>query len=233
LLKVIGAGFGRTGTTSLKVALETLGFRKCYHFTEMLRAWHVPRWLAIARGGPANWDELFAGFQATTDFPAAAYYRELAAHYPDAKVILTARDADAWYRSVRDTLEALRRALPTWLPPFRTIAELTDAVLWMGIFDGKFADARHAIHVYERHIADVRARIPAHRLLVFDVREGWQPLCEFLGVPVPAGVEFPHVNETAYMVRLTRLLRAAHWSLIAALVGLGALGAAIVYSWLR
>jgi Sulfotransferase domain len=229
LLKVIGAGFGRTGTSSLKLALETLGFRKCYHFTEMLRAWHVPRWLAIVRGAPADWDALFAGFQATTDFPAAAYYRQLAVHYPDAKVILTARDAEDWYRSMRETLGPLRRALPTWLPGFGAIAALTDAVLWTGIFDGKFADRRHAIGVYEQHAADVRARIPAHRLLVFDVREGWSPLCEFLGVAVPADVEFPHVNDTAYMVRLTRLLRAAHWSLVAALV---ALAAFLLYSWL-
>jgi Sulfotransferase domain len=222
LLKVIGAGYGRTGTQSLKLALETLGFAKCYHFTEMLRAWHVPVWLAVARGEPADWEAVFAGFQATTDWPAAAYYRELAAYYPEAKLVLTTRAPEDWYRSVRRTLYPLRRALPLWLPGFRAVARLADAVIWLGTFGGRFTDPAYAIAVYERHVADVRAAVAKDRLLIFDVREGWEPLCEFLGVPVPAGVEFPHANEARSIVRITRMLRAGVWLLAGLVVALGA-----------
>ena len=113
MLKVIGAGFGRTGTSSLKIALERLGFGRCYHFRNMLADWHVPRWRAILAGAPPDWDALFRGYASTADFPVAAYYRELATHYPEAKVILSTRDPEDWYRSTRDTLLPLRRALPT------------------------------------------------------------------------------------------------------------------------
>ena len=221
LLKVIGAAYGRTGTQSLKIALETLGLGHCYHFTEMLRARHVPRWLAVARGERADWDAIFRGFGATTDWPAAAYYRELAAHYPQAKVVLTTRAPEDWYLSVSRTLYPLRKALPSWLPGFRGIARLTDAVIWVGTFGGRFADRDHALAVYERHVAEVRTEIAQERLLIFDVRDGWAPLCEFLGVPVPAGVEFPRVNGAGRVIRVTRLLRGLPWLLAATGVALG------------
>lgn len=221
LLKVIGAAYGRTGTQSLKIALETLGFGRCYHFTEMLRARHVALWLAVVRGERADWDTIFEGFGATTDWPAAAYYRELAAHYPDAKLVLTTRAAEDWYRSIRRTLYPLRRALPSWLPGFSGIARLTDAVIWLGTFGGRVTDRAHALAVYERHVAEVRTEIAKERLLVFDVRDGWEPLCEFLGVPVPAGVEFPRVNGASRVIRVTRLLWGIQWLLAATAVVLG------------
>lgn len=217
MLDVIGAGYGRTGTSSLKLALEILGFGKCYHFTEMARAGHVSRWLAITRGERADWDALFRGFRSTTDFPAAAYYRELAAHYRDAKVILTIRDAEAWYESVRGTLWPLRRAIPMWFPPTRRLADLTDAVLWDGALHGEFGRA-HAVSTFERHVETVKAEIDPERLLVFDVREGWAPLCAFLGVPIP-DVVFPHVNGTRHMRRVMWLVRGIHLFLLASILG--------------
>jgi hypothetical protein len=221
MLKIIGAGFGRTGTSSLKVALEKLGFGRCYHFRNMLADWHVPRWRAILAGGHADWDAIFRGYASTADFPTAAYYRELATHYPTAKVILSTRDPEDWYRSTRDTLLPLRRALPTWLPPFGLIAEVTDKLLWQGAFEGRFDDRDYMLQRYARHLAEVRAAIPPERLLVFDVREGWPPLCAFLGVPVPA-TPFPRINDTRHMRNIVRLIRVAHGLLVLALLAAGA-----------
>jgi len=218
MLKVIGAGFGRTGTSSLKIALEQLGFGRCYHFRNMLADWHVPRWRAILEGARPDWESLFQGYASTGDFPCAAFYRELAAHYPDARVILSSRDAADWYRSTRETLLPLRRALPTWLPPFGLIAAVTDKLLWKGAFEGRFDDRAYMLERYARHLDEVRAAIPPQRLLVFDVREGWEPLCAFLGVPVPK-TPFPRVNDAAHMRRIVWLIHAAHALLLALLAG--------------
>jgi hypothetical protein len=221
MLKVIGAGFGRTGTSSLKIALEQLGFGRCYHFRNMLADWHVPRWRAILGGAPADWDRVLRGYASTADFPAVACYRELAAHYPEARVILSTRDPADWYRSTRDTLLPLRRALPTWLPPFGLIAEVTDKLIWQGAFEGRFDDREAMLERYARHVAEVRAAIPAQRLLVFDVRDGWEPLCAFLGVPVPS-IPFPRVNDAPHMRRIVRLVHAAHLLVITGLAALAA-----------
>ena len=217
MLKIIGAGFGRTGTSSLTIALEQLGFGRCYHFRNMLADWHVPRWRDILEGSPPDWDALFRSYGSTADFPCAAFYRELAAHYPDAKVLLSTRNPGDWYSSTRDTLLPLRRALPTWLPPFGLIAKVTDKLLWQGAFGGRFDDREYMLARFARHLAEVRAAIPAERLLVFDVREGWEPLCKFLGVPVPS-TPFPRVNDSAHMRRIIWLIRAAHLALVTGLV---------------
>src|SRR5262245_44871541 len=220
MLQVIGAGFGRTGTSSLKIALEQLGFGRCYHFRNMLADWHVPRWRAILGGAAPDWDTLFEGYASTADFPCAAMYRELADHYPAAKVILSTRDPREWYLSTRQTLLPLRRALPTWLPSFGLIAEVTDKLLWEGAFEGRFDDRAAMLERYARHLAEVRAAIPAERLLVFDVREGWEPLCAFLGVPVPA-TPFPRVNDSAHMRRIVALIYAGQFLLVAGIVAFG------------
>jgi hypothetical protein len=208
LIKVIGAGFGRTGTMSLKLALERLGFGPCYHFTEVMRSRHASAWLRITNGAAPDWDRLLAGYSATTDWPAAAYYRELASHYPEARVILTLRDPDDWYMSICHTLVPLRQALKLWIPGMRVIARLTDKLIWHGTFDGRIEDTGHALAAFNAHREAVRRNIAPDRLLEFDVRDGWPPLCEFLGVPVPEGVPFPRTNDSASVRRQIFALRA-------------------------
>lgn len=208
MIRVIGAGFGRTGTMSLKLALERLGFGPCYHFTEVMRSRHASQWLQIADGASPDWDRLFDGYSATTDWPAASYYQELASHFPDARVILTTRDPDAWHASMCRTLVPLRRALSRWIPGMRVIARLTDKLIWDGTFDGRIEDKGHALTVFEEHSEAVRQNIAADRLLKFDVRDGWPPLCEFLGVPVPENAPFPRANDSATVRRQVFALRA-------------------------
>lgn len=224
LLEVIGAGFGRTGTMSLKRALEILGYRRCYHFSEVVRRWHAARWLAVTESGSADWNALFRGYAATVDWPGAAYYRELAACYPDARVILTVRDPDQWHASLRAALLPLRATLPSWLPWTSRLARLTDRLIWQGTFDGRAAERDYAVAKYQLHLQQVRATIDPARLLVYNVNEGWEPLCRFLGKPVPE-VPFPRTNSRQFVmtgVWLIRLLK------VLPLVLLAALGAAML-----
>lgn len=227
MLEVIGVGFGRTGTLSLKHALETLGFGKCYHFREMVKAGHAKRWLRVADGESQGWESVFRGYRATTDWPAAACYRELANAYPDAKLILTVRDASDWYDSVTDTILRLRNAMPARWPVFRSIAAVADRFVWEGEFHGRADDREYAIARYNEHIADVQGFAASERLLVFTVNDGWEPLCRFLGVPVPANKPFPRVNDRRVMRRYVRLLTFARVALpailAAALLALAAL----------
>jgi hypothetical protein len=188
---------------SLKRALEILGFGRCYHFTELLKRRHAARWLAIVNGEPADWNQLFAGYSATVDWPAAAYYRVLARCYPDAKVILTVRDPDEWHASIREALLPLRRTLTRWIPWTSRLGRLTDQVIWEGTFDGRADERDFAVERFDRHTREVCAEIDANRLLVFDVKQGWEPLCQFLGRPVPS-VPFPRANPR-------RNVRAAIW----------------------
>lgn len=199
-LKVIGAGFGRTGTLSMKAALEQLGYDKCHHMLEVmpndsqLDAWH-----AIAQGGAADWDAVFEGFQASVDFPSSAYWRELANHYPDAKIILTTRSFDSWYESASETIYPISSDLPGWMliiPKVRKIKEMTYGAIWDRVFGGKFEDKDATRQVFEQHEADVKAAFSEDRLLVFHPKEGWEPLCAFLDQPVPE-TEFPNVNDRA------------------------------------
>lgn len=218
MIKVIGAGFGRTGTMSLKLALEQLGFGPCYHFTEVMRSRHASQWLQIANGASPDWDRLLDGYCATTDWPAASYYRELASHFPEARVILTTRDPGAWHASMCRTLVPLRRALTQWIPGMRVLAKLTDRLIWDGTFDGRIEDKGHALAVFEEHCEAVRQSVAADRLLEFDVRDGWPPLCEFLGVPVPKNVPFPRSNDSASVRRQVFALRALSVTLPIALI---------------
>jgi hypothetical protein len=223
-VKVIGAGFGRTGTRSLQAALELLGLGPCYHMSTVIaEPYRVRQWLEIGEGAAPDWDAVFAGFPAALDWPAASYWRELAEHYPDARVILTVRDPQRWYDSVSTTIfrSALeeRRPLPVrrrvirWLvarraPDFALYPRMARATVMDRIFGGRIDDRAHVIETFERHITEVQAAIPADRLLVFDVAQGWAPLCEFLRCPVP-GEPFPAANERAAFRRKRprRLLR--------------------------
>lgn len=196
-LSVIGAGFGRTGTLSLKSALERLGFDPCYHMMEVGKnAGHAEEWLRAANGERVDWDTLFAGFHAAVDWPACSFYRAYAALYPDAKVILTLRDPDRWFDSVHNTIYPRMMNAPENVDPERRV-RLTMArkLIIENTFDGRMDDRAHAIAVFERHIEEVKRVIPAERLLVFRVADGWGPLCDFLDKPVP-DEPFPQVNST-------------------------------------
>jgi hypothetical protein len=198
-LQVVGAGFGRTGTLSLKRALEMLGFGPCYHMVEVFpRPEHVAMWHGLAFGKPIDWDLLFQDFRATVDWPSARWWREIAAHFPDAKVVLSLRDPEAWYKSMSETIyQPMKDAAPDHAPDLvRLQNEMVHKAILGETFDHRFEDKAHAIEVFQRHNQEVRDAIEPARLLVFDVREGWAPLCRFLGVPIP-GEPFPRLNDTA------------------------------------
>lgn len=200
MLHVIGAGFGRTGTYSLKIALEQLGFGPAYHMSEVFEhPEDIPVWQAAGEGKPVDWERLFEGYQSAVDWPASAFYRELMDLYPEAKVILTVRDGERWHESGLNTIFPGDRhdSEEGDSPERRAHRQMVQTIMWDGIFDGRARDREHAVEVFNRHIRTVREQVPPDRLLVFDVKEGWEPLCAFLGVPVPQGEEFPRLNDTA------------------------------------
>ncbi len=194
-LQVIGAGMGRTGTLSIKTALEQLGFGPCYHMTQVFeRIDDSPMWQQFAAGERSDWDTLLGDFRSAVDWPASYFWRELAAHYPQAKVILTVRDAERWYTSINNTLFRFMRAsvVPDDEPARRQIAMARD-IVQRRTFADRIDDRDYVIDVYERHNRAVQAALSADRLLVYDVAQGWAPLCEFLAVPVP-DAPFPRIN---------------------------------------
>ena len=228
MLQVIGAGFGRTGTQSLQVALERLLGGPCYHMKNVLarHPQHIETWRAAARGDAIDWGQLFDGYVAAVDWPVARFYTEMLMVYPDAKFILSHRDPDRWYDSTARTIYRVRKVLrsASWrglLPLLgrrRTFVDMVDEIVWDGTFDGRFSDRRHAIGVYEAHNEAVRRAIPAERLLVFEVRQGWGPLCAFLGLPEPDS-PFPHVNDSTTVTRALAVLSAIPWVLVVLAVG--------------
>ncbi len=198
-LEIIGSGFGRTGTASLKLALEQLGFGPCHHMEEVLaHPEQVPHWQAVAAGAPVNWEDVFAGYRAQVDWPGAHVWRELSLAYPAAKVIHTMRPEDAWWKSFSATIAgvlATYKELP--LPPHAAaMMAAADRLIAQQTFGGVLSDPATVLAAYRRRAAQVRAAIAPERLLIFDVAEGWAPLCRFLGVPIPA-TPFPRVNSTA------------------------------------
>ena len=204
-LQVIGAGFARTGTLSLQQALNDLGFGPTYHMNDVFQnPSHAQKWLDYADAGTADWEGLFANYQSVVDFPAACTWKELYDEYPDAKVVLSVRDPTAWWRSTSEVIYPTRTMFPTWLKlavPFtQRWLHMVDRLVWSGLFEGRFEDKAHAIKVFEDHVEAVRAHCDPERLLVFDVSQGWQPLCDFLDVPMPLG-PFPRLNDSASLQR--------------------------------
>ena len=195
-LKLIGAGFGRTGTLSLKFALEKLGLAPCYHMMEVLAHKDFREyWASAARGETPDWDVIFDGYQATVDWPGATYWKELAEYYPDAKVLLSVRGGEGWYKSVMNTIYgAENRARFEVLPADHPRRVMIDRI-FKTTFDGQIEDKDHAISVFNKHNELVKETIPADRLLVYEVGSGWDPICEFLGVPVPDEA-YPNSNST-------------------------------------
>jgi hypothetical protein len=210
VLTVIGAGLPRTGTSSTKAALERLGFGPCHHMFDLMSVpGRIDRWLPLAEGVRADWEHVFDGYNSCVDWPASHFWRELSMAYPQAKVVLTVRDPRAWHVSFQALIDnGARRSLPEDLPPeaaaffqkFERMQPLIDLMAGSlfgsgrSFVDGPIDEAA-AVAAFERHNAAVVESVPADRLLVFDVREGWEPLCRFLGVDVPEGEAFPRLNE--------------------------------------
>jgi hypothetical protein len=206
-LKLINTGLGRTGTTSLKVALERLGYGPCYHMFDIVsndeRLGHWEK--IVCDGQQPDWDVVFDGYTSVVDGPCAIYYSQIIEAFPEAKIILTVRDAEGWYRSTYDTLYqfALRNMEE---PPAAhsmqyRLYRMVNTMIWTGLFDGRFSDQDHAMEIFRRHNEEVIQNIDPDNLLVFDVKQGWEPLCSFLGVDVPRE-DFPHVNDTESMRKL-------------------------------
>jgi len=209
-LQVIGAGFGRTGTASLKAALELLGFGPCYHMFEIRRSpWKAGDWLPAVRGEALDWEKVFRGYRSAVDWPTCNFYVALAQAYPDARFVLTTRDPGSWYDSVHRTLFAVWRSFPRWtavLPLFRPVHQLLRGLIWDGVFEGQFDNRDFALTRFNAHEAAVMEYLPAERVLLFRVEEGWEPLCSFLGVEVP-DAPFPRLNEARELERVVWWMR--------------------------
>jgi len=221
-LKVIGAGFGRTGTKSLKVALEELGYGKCYHMEEVIKnPGHLVRWTEIMEGGEANWEALFNGYQSGVDWPLSAYYKELMAAYPVAKVILTVRDSERWYESFSTTIYQVDKKFRKYLrfiPAADRFFKAMKKVIWEGIFHSRMEDKAFMIDTFNNHIEEVERTIPRERLLIFEARQGWEPLCTFLDAPVPANQSYPHVNDGASWRWMLRYGEIVIWAVLISIV---------------
>ncbi len=205
-LKVIGTGLGRTGTYSLKLALEHLGFGKCYHMTELFQNPEgVKHFLQAEKGEKVNWEELFKGYKSSVDYPAARYYTQIAGHYPEAKVIHTHRDPEEWYDSAVNTIFMARNLTISRLIkfglkyPFSRIVQKRFHVfkynrkLIINEFGKDLLDRKKVLKAFEQHTENVIKRISSDRLLIFKASDGWEPLCRFLNVPVPKNI-FPYSN---------------------------------------
>ena len=210
-LKLIGAGYGRTGTDSTREALNILGLR-CYHMREVIgnpqNAHHLDFWRRVADAEPGtshDWEQVFHDYQAAVDNPAACVWRELMVAYPDAKVLLTVHPggAEAWYASVMETIYFTEllwqwKVLEAVIPFARKFGPMARKLIWQRFHKGTMNDRAAAVAEYHRHVAEVQAVVPADRLLVFNVTQGWEPLCVFLGCAVPDR-PYPRVNDREAM----------------------------------
>jgi hypothetical protein len=205
-MRLIGAGLPRTATLSQKIAIEVLGVGPCYHMVNVLGELELVGQWRQALEGNANWAEIFDGFQSTVDWPGSYFYRELMDVYPDAKFLLSARDPEVWARSMRETiwstlygddlmghLSAARQEVD---PKWRAYSDLMRE-MWStsGLMNGKGTTLGWMSSAMQRYQDEVQATVPAERLLVWSPGDGWEPLCEFLDVPVPE-MPFPHLNDS-------------------------------------
>ncbi|MCW5211363.1 hypothetical protein VU04_00440 [Desulfobulbus sp. TB] len=209
MFKVIDVGLGRTGTMSLKFALEELGFDKCYHFSDMHRhPEHIDLWRAVSRGESVDFESMLQGYRALVYWSPTYDYQSLLQQHPDVKVILTVREPEKWYKSTYDTiytynrLTLSRKLLLSFFSLFQpklknlhAMWQLQEEILWEKTFDGRFHDKEHAIAVFTKHIEEVKKNVPLDRLLVYKIQDGWEPLCQFLQVARPE-TSFPRVNDS-------------------------------------
>jgi hypothetical protein len=202
----------RTGTLTQKVALEMLGLGPCYHMVDVLSDLEQAELWEQALEGKAPWPEILGGFNSTVDWPAGYFYRELIDVYPEAKVLLSVRDPEAWERSMRQTVWAVRHgeslirllssAQAHVNPQWQAFLNMIDHLIWEGTFASGHAEPEQMIETMLRHNEEVQRVVPPERLLVWSVTEGWEPLCEFLELPVP-DAPFPHANDrTEFLNRI-------------------------------
>jgi hypothetical protein len=194
-LQVVGAGLGRTGTHSLQLALQQLLGGRCYHMIEVFgRPDDIPIWHAAVNGDMPDWNEFLAEYNAAVDWPACSFWRELLAENPDAMVLLSSRDTDGWWTSVSNTIFNIADLdMPVGDAAAAQKAMALD--MFTKTFTPNWQGETEAKRAYERHNADVRASVPADRLIDYRPGDGWEPICEKLGLPVPSD-PFPHVNTT-------------------------------------
>ncbi|SDB58107.1 sulfotransferase family protein [Bauldia litoralis] len=194
-LEIIGAGFGRTGTYSLKAALERLGFGRCHHMSEVIGDPDQIRLWAEAADGHANFDAIFAGFLSAVDFPVCAFWRDVLATNPEARVILSYRDPDDWYASFSQTILPLILDKAAWPENARPWFRMIERVIVERALRGR-TDREGILAAYRANEAAARALEPKGRALVFHTKDGWEPLCRFLGVAIPEE-PYPHTNPRA------------------------------------
>ena len=196
MLEVIGAGFGRTGTHSLGLALEKLGYGPCYNIQQVAKnREHNDIWNDAMNGRSVDWNFLFADYRSAVEWPAVAFLPELTSHFPDAKVILTLRNPESWFESANATMfYGLELSAHNPDPIKRERGSMARRLILERTFDGKYRDKDHAIQIYKKHILNVVKLTPSNRLLQFNVKEGWEPLCAFLDRSTP-DEPFPRLNE--------------------------------------
>ncbi|VUD68882.1 hypothetical protein TDB9533_04241 [Thalassocella blandensis] len=195
-LEVIGVGFGRTGTMSLKVALEQLGYGPCYHMMDVMQGPSkiADSWLRVLHGEPPEWEKIFHGYRASVDWPALYFLPELLEKYPGIKVVLTERDAESWYQSAAGTIfRAIQTRQGNWVPKQQQLAL---ELIIEKTFHNKADDKKTAKEIYEAHICWVKSTVPAKQLICFNVRDGWPSLCQSLNKPVPLNA-FPQLNTSS------------------------------------
>ena len=205
-MKCLGVGFGRTGTLSLQSALNDLGAGPCFHMLDLIQGENkerdLPYWDRIAAGEKVDWHEVFDGWESTVDWPGCTWWEEMAETWPEAPILLSVRDPEAWYRSTVNSIHeakemALRGELQgnTEEAPDPAVMQMINGLIWNGTFKGRFTDKEFALEVFRRHNEDVKSKVSADRLLVYEIKQGWGPLCDFLGVDVP-DEPMPHLNDT-------------------------------------
>lgn len=189
-LRVVGAGVGRTGTASLKLALERLLGAPCYHMLEVFQhPGHADVWRRAALGETVGWDTLFEGFLAAVDWPAGSFWPELSRQYPDALVLLSLRDPEEWWESASNTIFPTIRNNPNLPPDWKEMVTALFTIRWGA--DPSDRDA--SIRRFNEHNARVVAEVPKERLLVWRAGDGWAPICRALNVPIP-DEPFPRTN---------------------------------------
>ena len=195
-LKIIGASFGRTASLSLKKALEILGYKNCYHMSEVVtKPEHSELWLRAWKR-EFIWDDIFDGYQAAVDWPVAAFWPQLMEAYPEAKIILSTREPEAWYESAKNTIfKSMDEGINSKNQEIRKRILMAKEIIVDGTFNGKLNDKKHCIKIYNENIARCKKEVDSDRLITFNPKDGWDSLCKQLACPIP-NVDYPFINTT-------------------------------------